>query len=194
VYEGWGSGLGSVRHALPAALGRGEQTNGAQVHLALHHLPIFATSFGFLFRLIALLKKNRELKRAGLWLCVAAALGAVPTYLSGEPAEEVVESMAGIEEAAIEEHEEMALLALAAIEILGAGALAGLYLSRKTGEPPERLIQACLILSLAALAMVGWTARLGGEIHHPETRPGYTSSERPIVRQRLMNSTTAVSA
>jgi len=168
--------------------------NGAQVHLALNHLPIFATFFGFLFLLIALMRKNRELKRAGLWLCLAAALGAVPTYLSGEPAEEVVQGLAGVEVAAIEEHEEMALVALVATEILGAASLAGLYLSRKTGEPPERLVQACLILSLVALAMVGWTARLGGEIHHPETRPGYTSGERPVVRQRLTNNMSAVSA
>jgi len=168
--------------------------NGAQVHLALNHLPIFGTLFGFLFLLIALLKKSPQLKQAGLWLCLAAAVGAIPTYLSGEPAEVVIQTLAGIEVERIEGHEEMALLALAAIEILGAAALAGLYLSRKTGELPERLVQACLILSLAALAMVGWTARLGGEIHHPETRPEYNSGERPVVRQRLTNNISAVSA
>ena len=147
--------------------------NGAQIHLALNHLPIFGTLFGFLFLLFALLKNNRELKKAGLWLCLAAALGAIPTFLTGEPAEEVVENLAGIEVSRIEEHEQTALVALIAIEILGAASLAGLYFSRKTAEPPERLVQACLILGLAALAIVGWTAHLGGQIHHPETRPGF---------------------
>lgn len=158
--------------------------NGAQIHLALNHLPIFGTLFGFLYLLIALLKKNRELKRAGLWLFLAAALGAIPTYLTGEPAEEVVENLAGVEPERIEEHEELALVALTAIEILGAASLAGLYLSRKTGEPPERIVQACLILSLAALVIVGWTAHLGGQIHHPETRPGFQAAfQEPTGRQ-----------
>jgi uncharacterized membrane protein len=147
--------------------------NAAQIHLALNHLPIFGTLFGFLILLFALLKNSSQLKQAGLWLCLAASVGAIPTYLSGEPAEEVILSQPGIEEERIEEHEEMALIALIAIEVLGAASLAGLYLSAKAGAPPSTLVIACLILSLLALAIVGWTAHLGGQIHHPELRPGF---------------------
>jgi len=147
--------------------------NGAQIHLALNHLPLFGTLFGFLILLFALLKNSTPLKQAGLWLCLAAAVGAVPTYLAGEPAEDVILNLPGIEEERIEEHEEMALIALIGIEILGAASLAGLYLSRKTGAAPPTVIIGCLILSLAALAILGWTAHLGGQIHHPELRPGF---------------------
>jgi uncharacterized membrane protein len=147
--------------------------NAAQIHLALNHLPIFATLFGFLILLIALLKNSTPLKQAGLGLCLAAALGAIPTFLSGEPAEEVILSQPGIEEDRIEEHEEMALIALIVIEVLGAASLAGLYLSAKTGAPPPALILGCLVIAVLALALIGWTAHLGGQIHHPELRSGY---------------------
>jgi uncharacterized membrane protein len=147
--------------------------NAAEVHLALNHLPLFGTLFGFFLLLVALVRRSRELKQAGLWLCLAAALGAVPVYLTGEPAEDRVENVPGIENDLIEEHEDAALWALVELEILGASSLAGLYLSRKTGEPPERLVQLCLILALLALAIVGRTAYLGGQIHHPEVRPGF---------------------
>jgi uncharacterized membrane protein len=147
--------------------------NEAEVHLALNHLPLFGTLFGFLLLLLAVLRKSRDLKQAGLWLCLLAALGAIPVYLSGEPAEELVESVPGVNPDLIEEHEESALWALVGIEILGAASLAGLYLSRKTGGPPERLIHLCLVLALIAVAIVGRTAYLGGQIHHPEVRPGF---------------------
>lgn len=150
--------------------------NEAEIHLALNHLPLFGTVFGFLILLAALMRKSRDLKQAGLWLFLVAALGAIPVYLSGEPAEELVEEVAGVDPELIEEHEESALWALVGIELLGAASLAGLYLSRNTGEPPERLVQACLVLALIALAIVGRTAYLGGQIHHPEVRPGFQAA------------------
>ena len=150
--------------------------NGAELHLALNHLPLFGTFAGLVFLLIALLKNSRELKQAGLWLCLAAALGAIPTYLTGEPAEHRVRSLPGIERDRIDEHQDAALWALVGIEILGAVSLAGLYLSQKSGQPPDRLVQVCLILSLAAFAIIGRTAYLGGQIHHPETRSGFQTT------------------
>jgi uncharacterized membrane protein len=157
--------------------------NEAEMHLALNHLPLFGTLFGFLLLLVAVVRKSRDLKQAGLWLCLLAALGAIPVYLSGEPTEDLVENVPGVAPDLIEEHEESALWALVGIEVLGAASLAGLYLSRKTGEPPERLVQLCLVLALIAAAIVGRTAYLGGQIHHPEVRTGFqamlTTSSRP---------------
>jgi uncharacterized membrane protein len=147
--------------------------NGAQIHLAFNHLPIFGVLFGSLFLVVAVVRNSVQLKQAGLWLCLAAAVGAVPAYLAGEPAEDVVLNVAGIEEERIEAHEEMALIALIGTGILGAASLAGLYLSRKSGAPPDMLVIGCLVLSLVALVILGWTAHLGGQIHHPEIRPGF---------------------
>jgi uncharacterized membrane protein len=147
--------------------------NAAQLHLALNHLPLFATIFGLLILLAALARNSRPLQQAGLWLCLAAAVGAVPTYLAGEPAEEVIAGQPGFEEAFVEEHEEMALIALIGVEILGAASLAGLYLSRHEKTPPRWVLVGCVLLSLGSLAILGWTAHLGGQIRHPELRPGF---------------------
>ena len=150
--------------------------NGAEIHLALNHVPLFGCAFGALFLLISVLRKHRDLQQAALWLCLIAALVAIPTYLTGERAEDRVEGLAGIEESRIEEHEEAALWALIGIETMGVGAAAALYLGQKTGQPPVRVIQVCLILALLALALVGRTAQLGGQIHHPEVRSGFQAS------------------
>jgi uncharacterized membrane protein len=154
--------------------------NAAQIHLALNHLPLFATMFGLLFLLVALAGKSKPLQQAGLWLCLAAAVGAVPTYLAGEPAEEIIENQPGVDGALIEEHEEAALITLIGIEILGVASLAALYLSRQAAMPPRWLVIGCLLLSLLAAAMLARTAHLGGQIHHPELRPGFQAAISPI--------------
>ncbi len=51
---------------------------------------------------------------------VFLALVTVPVYLSGEPAEEIVEDLAGVPHAFIEEHEEIAKVTLIATEVIGA--------------------------------------------------------------------------
>ncbi|HWP84126.1 MAG TPA: hypothetical protein VNN17_02975, partial [Terriglobia bacterium] len=94
-------------------------------------------------------------------------------YLSGEPAEEVVENVPGVNAALIEEHEESAVAALAALEVLGALSLLSLFFSRKSASSaPALLVHGSLLLALVAFGLVAWTAHLGGQVHHPEIRAG----------------------
>jgi hypothetical protein len=51
--------------------------------------------------------KSEELKKMSLWVFVLVALVALPVYLTGEPAEEVVEHLPGVAESFIESYEEM---------------------------------------------------------------------------------------
>jgi len=147
--------------------------NLAQVHLWLNHLPVLGTLFGLVLLMAALFRKNEDWKRLSLIVFVIIGLIAIGTYLTGEPAEEVVEHLPGVSEAAIEPHEESALWSLIAIETLAASSLAGLFLSRMSGVIPPRLITVCLLISIVAMASVAWTAHLGGQIHHHETRTGF---------------------
>ena len=86
--------------------------NWAQVHLWLNHLPVLGTLFGLVLLIAALLWKNEDWKRLSLIVFVIIGLIAIGTYLTGEPAEEVVEDVPGVSEAAIEPHEESALWSL----------------------------------------------------------------------------------
>lgn len=146
--------------------------NWAQAHLLLNHLPVFGLVYSLLVLVGSFFCYKRELQRAGLALLVLTALGTIPTYLTGEPAEEVVRNMPQVDRDFIEEHQDWATGSLIAIEVVGVVSLAGLYLAWKS-MLPEMLVQVCLLLALVSFAIVGWTAHLGGEIHHPEIRSGF---------------------
>jgi len=104
------------------------------LHLLLNHVPVIGTLLGLLLLLVAFGRKNEELKKVTLGLFVLIALVTVPVYLTGEPAEEMVENIPGVSEAMIEQHENAALFSLIAVEVGGIIALAGLLLfGRKKG-------------------------------------------------------------
>lgn len=147
--------------------------NGAYAHLLLNHIPVFGTLFGAVLLLVAVLGKKDVLKRAGLGVFVAVAVLTIATYLTGEPAEDVVENLNGVSESVIEDHEESALLSLFGIELLGAASLTTLWVSRKGKSFPRFWAEVCWLFSIVALLLVAWTSHLGGQIRHTETRPGF---------------------
>lgn len=147
--------------------------NWAHIHLVLNHAPVLGTVFGLALLAYALARRDEGLKRIGLGVFVIVALVALPVFFTGEPAEGVVEGKAGISEPLIEAHESAALLALIAVELLGAVALAGLLFTRGRARPLSApLASATVLVSLIAAAMMARTANLGGKIHHTEIRAG----------------------
>jgi uncharacterized membrane protein len=150
--------------------------NAVQIHLMLNHLPVI----GLVFVAVALgagaLTRKDTLVRFALFLMMGLALAVVPVFLSGEPAEEGVEHLAGVTERAIEPHEDMARVATIALVGLGLFALIGLLRTR--GRPVGReLTAAALLLSFAVAGLLAWTAHLGGQIRHPELRDAGLSAE-----------------
>jgi hypothetical protein len=69
---------------------------------------------------------------------------------------------------ASDQHAEVAVLALSAALVLGAVALAGIFISRKRRQLPRWLTALILFLALITTAVMVWTASLGGKIRHPE--------------------------
>lgn len=141
--------------------------NLAHAHLILNHLPVLGTIFGVALLVWAVLRRNETLQRAALATFVVAALAAIPVFLTGEPSEKIVKNLAGTAKAAIEAHEEAAVIALIAIEALGAMALAALVLFRKR-LVPRPLAGAALVFALATAGWMAQTANLGGRIRHAE--------------------------
>ncbi len=146
--------------------------NGAQVHLALNHFPVLGVLFGGLVLWIGTLIKNSAVKRTGLAIILFAALAAVPSYLSGESAAEIIEQSHPASEAWIESHEEAAETALALTGVLGLNAATALVSTRIRGlrklEKPTT--QLALVLSLLAFAALARAAHRGGLIRHDELR------------------------
>ncbi|MBI4442172.1 MAG: hypothetical protein HY649_02210 [Acidobacteria bacterium] len=150
--------------------------NWAHVHLVLNHIPIFGTLFGFLLLLVAVSRRSEELKKVSLAIFVLAGLLTVAVYLTGEPAEEVVEHLSGVSEAFIEEHEESALVSLILMEVVALLSVVALYASRKSNSVSQRWAYICLLTSWISLLAVGWTSHLGGQIRHTETRSEVTAT------------------
>ncbi len=146
--------------------------NWAHVHLILNHVPVLGTVFGLTLLGWAILRRNDAVQRVALATFVAVALLALPVYLTGEPAEAVVEHAAGVSESVIEAHEEAAVVALIGVELLGLIAAGGLYLSRRGRAPSVAAPRTALLLSIVVAGLMAWTANLGGQIRHVETRAG----------------------
>ena len=101
-----------------------------------------------------------------------AALSAIPTYLSGESAEKIVGELSGVADEFMEPHHQMGFYTLIALETLGGLSLLLLVLGRKR-EVASWMIYLMLILSVLNVSLAGYTANLGGQIHHPEARRGF---------------------
>jgi len=142
--------------------------NPAHVHLVMNHVPVMGVLFGLGLLLFGALRHNAVIVRAALALFVVAALFALPTFFTGEPAEKAVEHVAGVAEAAIERHEDAAKIALISTELLGALGLLFLIQSRRRSDVPTAFVATMLFLSLMTGGVLAWTANLGGQIRHTE--------------------------
>lgn len=143
--------------------------NWAHIHLMVNHVPVLGTVFGLALLAWGMVRRTDRLQRAALAAFVVVALAAIPVYLTGEPAEDMVEHLVGTAEPAIEVHENAALVSLVGVELLGVIALAGLLLSRTTWAPVA-LARAALVMSIVTAGLMVRTANLGGQIRHAEVR------------------------
>lgn len=146
--------------------------NAAHFHLMVNHLPLFAVLFALVFLAIGLWRPLLPVvRRAGLVFLVVGGLGGGAAYLSGEPAEEIVEEQAQVDHDDIHEHEEAGKFGMISTAI--AGVLALLILWRSRGAPvANKAVILALVVGLWAMAVLARTAWLGGKIQHPELRGG----------------------
>lgn len=151
--------------------------NAAQIHLALNHAPLFLSIIGGAILILGMIRKNESFKTIALFMLIAAALFTAPVFLTGEGTEELVEKLSGVNEGAIEEHEEMAKISMIIIAATGVVALIGL-LARKNKSIGKFVFLAAAILSLASFGTMAQTAHLGGLIRHTELQNGAATSEK----------------
>ena len=141
--------------------------NLAHVHLLLNHFPTIGFGIGIALYVAAMIGKKDDLKRASLVILFLIAAVAIPTYMSGNAAEEVLKDK-GVSSSAIRAHEDAALWAFVVMEITGFLAWLSLWQYRVVRRVPGWTTPVILILSLMSFAAMARTANLGGEIRHPE--------------------------
>lgn len=147
------------------------------MHLLLNHFPVIGTIVGIALIAVALLRRSSELGKVSLGLFAALGAISVIVYLTGEPAEKLIEKLPGFSEAITERHEEFALVATIMLASFGALALAVLAVFRKKSLP-RWVTLGSFVVSLVAGGLMGYTAMLGGQVRHTEIR-GNTIGSTP---------------
>ena len=158
--------------------------SAAHFHLMLNHSPLLGLVFGAVLLAYGLWRGAEDVQKASLGLLAVAGLSAIAVYLTGEPAEEIVEGLAGVSHDAIEAHEEWgwyALIAGIATGVLAFGTLLLGWMRERLGRGAVVLT---LVLALLSSGLIGYTANLGGKISHPELRASTTDvSSTPVDKE-----------
>ncbi len=119
--------------------------------------------------IVGLWRGNAEVQKIALFAFAAAAVFAVPLYLSGAPAVGAVKALPDFMDTLVERHRTVAALALASCGLLGVVAASGLFLF--SGRTVARWFgRALVLLGLIVGLLLVWTANLGGQIRHSEIR------------------------
>lgn len=144
--------------------------NNAHWHLLLNHIPVLGVWFALAWMLAALILRNAPMMRSSWVALIVCALAAIPVYLTGEPAEEIVEHLPGVSEAILDQHEDIGKIAFFGMEALGVLALGSLVVSWRNEKWLRPLAVTSLLFTALCGGVLGYTAYLGGQIRHSEIR------------------------
>lgn len=145
--------------------------NGAQLHLALNHLPVVTSFLTLLLLLWAWGGKSTDLKKASLLFVLLGAIFAISAYLTGEPAEGVLKSLSSFPKDMVHEHEEAAEFALIFSCCAALLALTSMCFAKSKQKISHYAFIGAIILTGLSCAVYLRTAHLGGLIKHEEIRP-----------------------
>jgi uncharacterized membrane protein len=142
--------------------------NLAHLHLVLNHFPVVGTLIALGLFLGALAGRNEELKRASLVIFLVIALLTIPTYLSGNAAQQAIKNLAEVSQTSVVAHQDAALLAYVFMELTGGLAWFGLWQFRRNACFGRGTLLAILLLAFVTVGLMANAADVGGAIRHPE--------------------------
>lgn len=125
---------------------------------------------GLALFLSSLVWNSDHLKRASLGVFLGIALIAMPTYMTGNAAQEILAKNPAASVPLIEAHQSWALLALIVISLNGLLSWIGLYQYRRAGRPASWVIPGIFLCAAGSFGLMAVAANLGGDIMHPEVR------------------------
>jgi len=162
------------------------------LHLLLNHVPTVGTLIGIGLLALGLAAKRDHVKEVGLLLLLGVALVTIPTYVTGNGAEEKICKMTApgspcvdptVVRQLIEAHEGAAFPAMLMMELVGAFSWLGLWQYRRARHVPGWNTAVILILSLVTFAAIAHAANLGGDIRHPEIHEANEVPGPPLGRE-----------
>ncbi|NUQ20824.1 MAG: hypothetical protein HOQ09_07670 [Gemmatimonadaceae bacterium] len=157
----------------------------SDIHVMINHFPVILAVVGTFFAVVALIVRRRGVWQYATATLALAGLAAIPTYFTGEPAQDGLRHAWYVSQRAIHTHEEAGEFALWSLLVMG---LISAYawwrlraprpLARATGEPgtmwgalllPVWLRALVVLSALFATVVVFRAAQLGGDITHHST-------------------------
>jgi hypothetical protein len=144
--------------------------NFAHLHLVLTHFPPVLSLGGAIAAAagIILPRRRRELMRLALLLLIVVGVTMPLVYIAGDRAADSIGKVEGIQQDAIAPHQRAATIALSTSIGTAFIAVALLVVERRVGSLSPVLRLLVLVVAIGSAAAIGWTAALGGAIHHPE--------------------------
>ncbi len=144
--------------------------NDAHLHLVLNHLPIIIPMIGLLVLIGGMIFKSEVVKRTAYLILMLGAIATIPTFATGEGAEEVIEELAGVDENLIKTHEEIAEKFAILCYVLGGISLLGLWANFYKKSFSTIISFTTIIICITTLYFAKHAATTGGEIRHSEIR------------------------
>lgn len=152
--------------------------SSAHWHLILVHIPILLIPLALCIFVWGAWMRNESFKTLAMTIFIGAAALSVPTFLTGEPSEEIVEDLPLVSESFIEAHEEAAEFAFYATLVTGGLALAALLLRRN--QKFQKASTVALVFAGAVSSVsLGRAGYLGGQIRHSEIRDEQSVEKSP---------------
>jgi uncharacterized membrane protein len=149
------------------------------LHLLLNHFPIIVTVLGLVLVVVAMWRNSDAIARMALFFFVGGALLALPTYLTGESAEDTAKHLPGVTRDIIEAHSDSAVISAIFVGLLGLFALWALWRFRTAVTLPAWVVRVALVASIIGSGLMSWTGLLGGQVRHTEVRPGFVAPSGP---------------
>jgi len=136
--------------------------------MLLNHFPIIGTLIGSGLLLWGIIRKQDNIKSIAAAVLALMAIIAIPVYLTGEPAEESVEKLAGVSESMIGLHEDAASIAIWLIGITGIASLAAMFFAWQKKKTANAVFMISFVLSALCFGAMARTGYYGGQIRHTE--------------------------
>lgn len=149
-----------------------------KLHLFLNYYPAIATAAGTAFLLIGFWLKSGKAKQAGLWIILAAAIVAMPVFVSGEISGSASFASTGAVSDGLRQHKEAARPAFLLLAAAGIAALIGLILLRRKSDHARIGVLITLILGLAASGLIIRTTYIGRQVKWAGTPAGAEANVR----------------
>jgi len=144
------------------------EVNVSHLHLLLNHVPTVGSIVALGLLLVAFIRRDEVVTRAGLEVLFAIAVLTLPVYMTGVAAHQKLRDQPGLSDTAIRVHQDAALSGFTVTEFAGFIAWVALWQSRRHGRAARGMVPAATVLLIVSLALMARAANLGGEIHHPE--------------------------